>query len=300
MSSRVVLFNDPSFETEASRVIAACVRLGMSWSFYEEGSSAASAAEYAVGFLPPGERRVPKRIRRALSAKGGRTPLLLLTRERLTQPALWLEGSLLVLMGDSPSTLQVASRLRMLDASAADHEKAGFLLREVRRPRFFAATFSNCAQRQPSPRMVERGDDWAALLPFAARSQASVPPRMSTAPGASWTDAFRENCGIVRLETKNGILAAHVPRIWGTLTVASPRRAPAVFRLPVQASEETQATLRTGSSDLLVALSSSAEPLTDKPQWAEALRAGAGAVLEFVEDEARTIGAVQGIVVEVL
>ncbi len=291
MSVHVAIFKSPAFETELGRVVAACARLGMDWSI-TESTLETEAPDFAVGFLPPGERRVPRAILRALANKAERTPLLLITPERLTHPTLWLEDSLLVLMGDSPSEQRIASRLRMLDAASSSHEKPGCFLRELRRPRFFAATFAN-HDGEVEPRMMERGDEWIALMPRRSDDSSSVAmSRHSMTPGSG-------PCGVLRLNVRNGMFLGIVDPTWGSLTLASPRRAPTVYRFGQRASE-TVGSLRATSGDVLVALSSLADPVLERAAWAEALSDGAGAVLELLESSCRDGEPVQGAVLEIL
>ncbi len=81
--------------------------------------------------------------------------------------------------------------------------------------------------------------------------------------------------------------------------LASTRRAPTVYRFGQRASE-TVASLRATSGDVLVALSSLADPVLERAAWAEALSDGAGAVLELLESSCRDGEPVQGAVLEIL
>jgi len=297
VSSRVVLFEEDGFEAAAARVMAACARLGLDLANASDSDS--PPPDLGVAFLRPGERRIPKRVLRFLAAANPRAPLLLVTRERLVRPCVWLDGSLLVLLGDDPTELQIASRLRMLDATGVERHGSGFALREVRRPHFFAATFTSSIRRS-QPQMVERPDEWTTFLPLEATPSPSerslADARSSLArPDGPAAPSF------LSLQWSRGLWATSIASGWGTLILSSSRRAPELFRFPVlEARAASKSTVRAASSDLMVALSAGAEHVAERAAFRDALRAGAGAVLDFVEDELRGQGEVQGAVVEVL
>jgi hypothetical protein len=295
MSSRVILFDEDGFATEASRVAAACSRLGLELETASE--SPAAPPDLAVGFLRAGERRIPRRIVRHLATTSSRAPLLLLTRERLVRPSVWLEGSLLVLLGDNPTEQQIASRLRMLDAPGVERQGASFAMREVRRSHFFAATFAS-SSRRAQPQMVERAEEWTTFLPLETQppsEQTLADARSSLAlPGGPAAPSF------LSLQWSRGVWATSIAPTWGTLLLSSGRRAPELFRFPAASGRPARSTVRAASSDLMIALSAGAEHIAERSSFRDALRAGAGAVLGFVEEELRGQPEVHGAVVEVL
>lgn len=270
----VTIFESSSFEAEQSRVFGACYRLGLGCATFD-GSE--PVGDVAVAFLPAGERRVPPSVLQALATTGERTPLLVITRDRVTRPTEWLEDGTMVVMGGSPSEERIASRIRMLNAGRRGEVRPGLSLEEVRRSAYFAATFSSGSSAS-GPRIVERGDELIAHLPSLESASPARP-----APEGSSADAEGNE---VRLNIKSGLFVGLVRPSWGRLVLASPRRAPQIYVFPNRANSDGLRSIRASSGDLMIALSHGGELLMQDAAWGAALLDGAGAVLEFLEHRA--------------
>ena len=281
----------------------ACQKLGAQLFPWKAGQQPAFAEQWpsaVVAGLPSGARRVPDDLSRLLGRALPRLPLLLLCDEPLARPTMTTNGNRVVLVGPPLSAPKVASRLRMILASAEEAK--------VPEARWLAsgatATERLCSHcwvgalrgGEAAPEPLLYPDATRGLTALLSLRRGALPDALSErviatlktdSPDAEKEAALFTLLGVdravVHLDTAAGDwVLVYFPWRERLLALLSPRRVPHAwdFRKTLESSRLVR--VRAAGGDLLLASSALRSAADHEREQRSVLDAGGPALLELL------------------
>jgi hypothetical protein len=283
----------PRFEAERTVIVAgdtldpeltaaveeACARVGARSLDWGRQTGEGPAPLAVVAALPAGERQIPDRLMRLLTAEHQEASLLLLCRELLVRPSVTLRNGRVTLVEAPLTPRRIASRLRVLlarEPSTLGHGELTCL--EHQRPGYWLGALVP-ADHEGDRSWLDQRRGLTALIP--SPDEPPAPDRLDRASALVARGGDAERLGHSLLELVGNTALVHLgPRgeewlfYWPgqqPLWLCSPQRLPALWDLAANAEEHPTRCFRVPAASGDVALALAATPAG----WqAEAARPG--------------------------